>query len=150
MPHVRQLVREGIRQKCEDSGAVPANDVHVSRVYKFDSNQVPAINVFTQGENVLPKTEGRKQPGIVDRKIITHVHIAATAENNLEDVLDGLALLVEDEIMKDPCLGGVAYETRLRMVQIDDDKGADRPLGVLMMVFESMVLTQEGDAATNF
>jgi hypothetical protein len=146
MPHVRQQVRNAIHAACAASGAVAAESVYKSRVHKFDAKQVPAIVVYGRGERIEDGTPGRQQPKVQRRWIRTHVYVGVTANENLEDELDALGLTVENKVFEDPTLGGLAQETRLTSTDTDLSAGADKGFGVLLMVFETLVLTLEGKA----
>lgn len=147
--HVRQQCRNRVTSILEDAdlklGRIEVN-VFESRVYQLEARQLPAVAVYSKNQTVEPR-KARKQPTIQDRFIQTRVVLAVVAEELVENDIDCLALQVENAVAADPTLGGVAHTTFLKGA----DEGflsseTDRPFALLDLLFESHVLTLEGEA----
>lgn len=148
MAHVRQQLRNYATQTLTDAklklGRERVN-VYESRVYQLDSRQLPAIAVYS-GDTNIDSDSNQCAPNLQKRIIQTRTVLAVTADKLVENDLDDLGILVENLLTADPSWGGVAVWTKLVLCQSAYTDETDRPFGLLDLLWESLVITLEGNA----
>lgn len=148
MPHVNQQVRNFITDTLTTAAFMLGPDavkVYESQIYQLNSKQLPAVAV-TSGGQAIETRQARRQPSIQSRDIKVNVACAVIADSLVENDMDSLALMVENRIMLDPTLGGLAVSTYLTSVDPFLSRDGDRPFGILNLTFVCRVLTLEGQA----
>ena len=140
--HVRQQVRSAIVAKVKE---VPdlRKSTFESRVYQLTKDEMPAALVYTESE-ASEKATRQNAPGINKRHIETVVYIFARANENIEDALDDLAELVENKVLEDQTLGGIALETVFVKADLLIGGDPDAPTGASRMSFVTIILTKNG------
>lgn len=135
--HKRQLIREAVKDMLlnqTDAGA----RVYSNRVTAFWNEEVPCISIFTTDEAATPTDLRQKR---YSRKLILNIEIRAEAKENLDDVLDSLALKVEQLIDADLTLNNTAHNVVMTGTDIGFTGEATKPVGVLNLNYEVTYLT---------
>lgn len=145
MTHVRQQVRNAITALVK---TVPelADSTFESRVYPLGKEDLPAALIFTENEAIEDVTKQNQR--VQKRSIETSIYIFARSNDLIENSIDPLAAAVEDVILNDQTLGGVANKTSLSEVNLLIGGEPDAPTGAARLSFISTVLTQQGDGNT--
>lgn len=144
--HVRQQIRNEITKRIKTISALRSS-TYESRVHELNpSRDLPAALVFTEGEMIEPATRQNK-PGIQKRMVQTVVYVFARADELLENSLDAICEGVENVILEDDNLGGIAERTYLEDSSLLIGAEVDAPTGACRMSFITIILTQNGASA---
>jgi len=143
--HVRQQVRNAITALVK---TVPelVDSTFESRVYPLGKEDLPAALIFTENEGIENQTKQNQR--VQKRLIETVVYAFARANDLLENAIDPLAEAIENVVLNDQTLGGVANKTRLSEVNLLIGGEPDAPTGAARISFISTVLTQQGNSST--
>lgn len=145
MTHVRTRLREAFLSRLTGLPLV-GNNVFQSRIYNLREAECPAVCIYTEREDIQNKTPSSRQPAVQMRKIFTSLIIVVNVvELEVENKLDEISLLVENKIFEDPTFDGLAIQTSLLYAEKVITE-VDRPVGMMRLTFESLLLTREGDA----
>jgi len=144
--HVRQQIRNAITQKVKTVSAL-SKSTFESRVHELNAEKdLPAALIFTEGEMIEPATR-QNRPGIQKRMVQTVVYVFARADELLENSLDAICENVENAILEDDNLGGIAERTYLEDSSLLIGAQVDAPTGACRMSFVTIILTQYGASA---
>lgn len=148
LTHPRQLIREKVAALLLDATNA-GKRVWPSRTRHFEARRLPAIGIYTLEDAA---TVADASPRRYDRTVTVVVEILATADDELDNVLDVLAAQVEAVLLADKTLGGVADDSAMGKTSIGfaaADEG-EQPFACLAMEFEADYTTRPGlvDAAT--
>ncbi len=144
MTHVRQQVRNKITEVVNGILSFD-NNVFENRTYELRKEELPAAIIFSGPEIIERATEKHRQPGLQKRKIETSIYVFARSPQNIGDLVDALAVEVEEAIFADPTLGGLAAETIVLDCVTHIDAESDVPVGALRIALQSTVFTREGN-----
>lgn len=146
MSHVRTQLRDAIATALSGLPSLGTN-VFKSRLYNLADGQIPAACVYFMKEDIENISPARVQPSLQRRDIRTAIVIAVKADDGeVEDTLDAVALEVEDKLFEDPTFNRLAVESSLLYAEKSIEE-IDQPLGLMLLVFSSIVITKEGDAS---
>ena len=136
MSHVRQLVRDavvGLLTGATDAGT----EVHTARVYPVGT--LPSIDVNT------PNSENADADiGTMDRqgmRITLSIEIRATSTASVVDALDDIEAQVTAALRADPTLGIGCFDTQWMGSDTDLDESHEKPIGVQVVRYETMLRT---------
>lgn len=142
--HVRTKAREAVvallvGADIADVGA----KVHSGRVHPFGDGQLPAIAVYCRSETIRASS-GRGDAIRRERGIVVVVEIYATANQDLDDVLDTIALAVERALIPDRHLSSLAKNFEPAGTEIGIVEAAQRKTGVARLNFQALIHTLDG------
>lgn len=146
--HVTKQLRDAIKAVLDTVSEV-SGQVFVSRAWKFNFEELPAINLQTDSELITPEVERMKQPSLQRREIRNLVKIIVKDTENTDDTLDVIKLSVENKILSEPQFNGLCVKTNLESCASGVMAGMEEQVAVMVMVFVSVILTREGKAETN-
>ncbi len=89
---------------------ITADRVYPSRFKPFSCRDLPAIGVYALGDDPDHKDSS---PRTYVREMSLVVEAVAQVDDKLDDELDALAEAIEDVMLIDPALGGLAWDTIL-------------------------------------
>lgn len=142
LPHIRKQLRDAMV-----SALMPINEfngrIFPARVYPLAKEEVPAVIIYTEVENLQIPTRQHQQPSIVARNVQIEVYVFARAENILDE-LDALSLKVEEAAFKDYTLGGIANNLILMDTNCIINSKTDTATGAIRMLFVASVMSREG------
>lgn len=146
MSHVRAQIRD--RAVIVLTGlATTGINVFPSRQWPFnrDGSDLPALCVYTIDEEVR-NDEDDFLSHIQTRHITLAVDGCAYAADfdTLDDSLDTIAAEVETAMFADQFLNGLAQGIDLLSSEVKLQDGAERPIGVITIIFRITYLTNEG------
>lgn len=105
--HPRTAIRKGVAALLR--GRTSAGQrVFASRVAPFMARELPAIGVYTTEEDA---DDGETSPRRYTRNPLVVVQIVVESDQDAEDLLDALALEVEQLLLPDPSWGGLADDS---------------------------------------
>lgn len=144
MTHIRQQVRNKITEKVKTVSDLK-NSTFESRVYELAQKDLPAALIFTENELLEKMTVQNK---IQKRMVETVVYLFARSDDHIENALDELSEKVENAILLDQTLGGLAVETFLDNTSLLIGGDPDAPTGASRMSFVTTVVTQQGESGS--
>lgn len=144
LTHPRQAIREKVAALL--LGRTEAGQrVWPSRMRHLSARKLPAIGVYTLEDSAqLADVSPRRY----DRTATVLVECIATADENLDNLLDLLCAQVEAVLLADKTWGGVADDSALTKASVSFarlDDGAE-PFACLALEFEADYTTRPGQA----
>jgi hypothetical protein len=128
--HVRQQIRGALVALLAGLPGVGA--VYGSRVYPVST--LPAVSVFWLGDAVRDDLSTIVQRCEV-RETRYEVRIIARALEGVDDLVDPIALEIEQRVAADPTLGGVAELLEYVEAAVEIEAGAEQPTALFRLVF---------------
>jgi hypothetical protein len=137
MSHVRQQIREAVAGKVDDItdfGTGTAVRVYTDRVHPITT--LPAAKVMTSLDvDAEDDAFGGAGVYVTRRRVTVRIEIRAKAASAIDDTLDALCVKVEEKIMSDDTLGGLAIGTRYQSTETDMDGEAEKPTGLAVITY---------------
>ena len=146
--HVTTQLRNAIKAALETIPGFESGRVFISREWKFNSDELHAINIMSGPEMLKIEAAKMAQPNLQRRRVQNFIMIIDKATDDLDNVLDAVKLPVENKILSTPRFGGLCLNTHLERVEISAVPGMETEFGVMIMGFVSEVMTREGTAET--
>lgn len=128
--HIRQSIRDNIKTTLTGLG-ITGDRVYVNRLYPFIQQVSNGILIYTESEATEYLTMGR--PRSQERTLTLKVEIYAKSTTNLDNLIDDIALEIENALCIDPTRGGVATDTMIMNFDSDFSGDGDSPVGVGML-----------------
>lgn len=143
--HQRQKIREAVVAALR--GATDAADrVHASRFVPWRRAELPAISVYTLGEDVDPES-AQTAPRELARDLELVIQGIVQVGDDVDCRLDDLALQIERAMDADPTFGGVASDSLLTSTEIDFSEEGSRTVGHLGLFYTIAYYTYPADPA---
>ncbi|NDV20827.1 hypothetical protein GO013_15560 [Pseudodesulfovibrio sp. JC047] len=138
MAHVRTQVRDALKDRLSGLPTTSGN-VFKSRGYPITSEKFPALLIYNGPEASEPVDFDDAK----DREFDVIVEAGAFApEDQVDDMLDQIAVEVENAIEADQTLGGLAKSTTLTGSEPDVSIDGEMPFGVLALTFTVNYMTE--------
>lgn len=133
MPHSRQLIRDALVSALVAGGTVAGSRVFPSRYIPIRRSEIPALAVYLNDEDVDP-TSWESAPVLYVREadVVIQGWVEATAGEDIDDLLDDLALEVEDVVAADDNIAGIE-RIRLSSTEKQVTVEGDRLTGILVI-----------------
>lgn len=145
MAHVRKTIREYFGTQLTGLTTTGANAFE-SRVYPMQSAKLPAILIYTTSESSEEQAFSSKR--VQNRTLSVEVEGFVRAISNFDDTLDQIAEEVEEAILDDPTLGGLAINTELESTTANYSGDGEQPVGTIRLTFEVQYRTETGQPGT--
>lgn len=145
MAHMRTQIREAVATALTGLSTTGAN-VYQSRVYAIDSNDLPALRIYTESETSETHSVTGPRPLLRTLQIIVEGVARATAD--VDDVIDQIAAEVEAAIGGSN-LSGLVYDLILTGTELTLSREAEQPTGMVRMTWMTQYRTLENDAETS-
>lgn len=130
---VRRAVRERVKTILE--GRTPAGgSVFVSRSLPDDAEALPAIGVYTTGENVERFNEAPKDYRR-DLSLLIEVKLAGDNDEDLDRKREDFADVIEALIEEDETLGGIVSSLWLTGNEFAESSEGESPLGKISILY---------------
>lgn len=139
MAHERKLIRKAVIAQLVAAGTSAGARVHSSRMSPVDDQQLPAINVFVEDEEV---TNGESAPREIKRVCSIAIMAWARAAADLDDVLDDLAEEIETAMDGDRYFTSTAGGSVLASTEVGLKTDGNRPMGVIQLTYSVTYFTQ--------
>lgn len=140
--HPRQQIREAVKAALVAASTAAGSRVYESRGIPWGMGELPAISVYSLNEQV---DEGSRTtaPRELDRTVNVAVDLVVSvpAQGAVDDVLDALALQVENAMHADRTLGGVASDLMLISTEMGTVEGGQRPIAAAQLVYAVQYFT---------
>jgi hypothetical protein len=150
MSHVRQQIRDEVVTELSSLDPIPFQSVHSTRLYNFRVDQLPALNVYSQGEESEAATMGAALGSNgSNRRNMTRVLLLATecylsVTDDIDDAMDALAVPVET-VLQDTLLDDLVADVQLTTTTFEIDSAGEVPVAVLTLVWRIVYRTLEGE-----
>lgn len=128
--HIRQSIRDNVKTTLTGLG-ITGDRVYANRIYPFLQQVSNGILIYTESEQTEYLTMGR--PRSQERTLTLKVEIYAKSTANLDNLIDDIALEIENALYIDPTRGGVATDTMIMNFDSDFNGDGDSPVGVGML-----------------
>lgn len=125
--HIRQSIRDNVKTTLTGLG-ITGDRVYANRIYPFLQQVSNGILIYTESEPTKYLTMGR--PRSQERTLTLKVEIYAKSTANLDNLIDDIALEIENALYIDPTRGGVATDTMIMNFDSDFNGDGDSPVGV--------------------
>jgi len=125
--HIRQSIRDNVKTTLTGLG-ITGDRVYANRIYPFLQQVSNGILIYTESESTEYLTMGR--PRSQERTLTLKVEIYAKSTANLDNLIDDIALEIENALYIDPTRGGVATDTMIMNFDSDFNGDGDSPVGV--------------------
>jgi len=142
--HARESIRHAIAALMRGTSTAGAN-VFPSRLFSLDESQLPSISVFTTDEsNTETVTKlTLSQPPLVQRDLPVLIEAHAVMDENVEQVLDNLAVEIEKAMAQQIAVDGKNIPARLVSTQTTFSGDSDRQVGVIRLIYAATYATRE-------
>lgn len=144
MKHVRQQVREAFDVALRGLPTTGGN-CYLMRTYPLKESRLPALLIYTPSETVNDISLGDHcQERVIGVAIEAHARGAA-----FDDILDRIAVEVEQAVFNDAGLKALTFETELTETRLDLSSGQDdRRGGILVMSYRVTCMVKAGNPTT--
>jgi len=141
MSHVRKQIRDFFAVALNGLTTTGSN-VFASRVYPLQSENLPAVLVYTTSEDSdeVAFSKQRVQNRVVDVMVEGYVK----AITNFDDTLDQIAREVEEALLDDPTCGGLSQNMILSSTETEYSGDGESPVGTIRMTFQVNYRTVTG------
>ena len=136
--HIRQQIREKFGTTLTGL-TTTGSRVYESRVYPLET--VPALVIYTKSETSEPIVIGTDR--VMSRELSVVVEGYAKATSNFDDTIDTISKEVEEAIMADRTLGGLAKDTYVESTEIEYTGEGEQPVGYVTLTFLTNYYVQE-------
>lgn len=131
--HQRTVIRRAVRDFLKGKTAA-GNMVEATRRDKYRQNELPAIAIYTPADDVDEDSKDTS-PRELKRDLTVRIVGRVKDSERVDDVMDALALEIENVMHADPYLGGVAGDSILRGTEVGIDDEGERPIGVITLTY---------------
>lgn len=138
--HVRQQIREYFGTTLTGLTTTGSN-VYESRVYTLQNNTLPSLVIYTKSEISEPIVIGTDR--VMSRELSVIVEAYCKATSNFDDTIDTISKEVEEAIMADRTLGGLAKDTYVESTEIEYTGEGEQPVGYVTLTFLTNYYVQE-------
>lgn len=143
MAHVRKLIRDNITTALTGLATTGTN-VYQTRVYPLAEHRLPGLAIYTKSEDVEYQT--MTLPRQKARVLTVSVEAYVKALNNYDDVIDTIAVEIENALAADVTRGGYAKDTRVVSFDAQYSGDADQPVAYATFGVEVDYYTEEDDS----
>lgn len=137
--HIRKEIRNATTAALK---AAMTETVVSSRTYPLAPEELPAVLVFTNSEDLTVKTQAR--PRVLERSCELVVECYASDTVSIEDEFDRMCALVEETVFADSVLKALTKGLSLTQITSDVSEKGDQTIGVIRLTFSAVYYTREG------
>lgn len=137
--HIRKEIRDSTTAALK---AAMTETVVSSRTYPLAPEELPAVLVFTNSEELTVKTQAR--PRVQERACELVIECYARETVAIEDEFDRMAEKVEEVVFADAALRALTKSLSLTHIESDVSEKGDQTIGVIRLVFTATYYTREG------
>lgn len=145
MSHVRKQIRDYFASQLSGETAAGTR-VFASRIYPIATDKLPAVLVYASTEESEETAFSKSR--VQDRTVGVVVEGYVKAKTTFDDDLDNLARQVEETILDDPSLGGLAKDTTLATTEAEYSGDGETPVGTIRLTFQVNYRTVTGTPGT--
>jgi hypothetical protein len=140
MNHIRQQIRDAVKTALTGLSTTGAN-VFDSRVYELNDAELPALRIFTNGEDVEIESMGLSR---LHKRTLELVVEACVKQNGVfDDTLDAIIKEIEVALAANQGAGGAKW-IQLQKIEVELAGEGEKPAGVGRMTFQVPYITALG------
>lgn len=132
--HVRKQFRQAVALVVTGLATTGAN-VFQSRAYRLDANQLPALRVYTEGEEAQPLTI--HTPEVRQRTVTIVVAGVQKKLDTLEDTLDAISAEVEAALSSVVTVGAQKVPLVYLGTEVSVEDEGDFPTGEIQLRYQA-------------
>lgn len=133
MPHARQEIRDALVANLIAGATVAGSRVYASRYLPLRRNETPALAVYLNDEDIdADSWESAPVLYVREPEVVIQGWVEATVGEDIDDLLDDLALEVEDIVAADDNVAGIE-RIRLASTSKEVTTDGDRLMGVVLI-----------------
>ncbi len=137
MTHPRKEIRDKIVSLLVGKTDASSN-IFPSRVHPVEEQTLPSIQVYANSEG---SEIWQEAPREYERKLSLSIQITAKADDALEDVLDQIAIQVEDVLRQDHTLGELCRDVILTGTELTLNQNGDNLIGSCNVTYDVLYYT---------
>lgn len=145
MSHVRKQIRDYFETQLTGL-TTTGSDVYASRVYSLTNAKLPAVLIYTQTESAQEQAFSSKRIQTRVLEVICEGYVRAL--DTYDDLLDTIAVEIEEAILDAPELGGLAVNTELTGTEVAFSGDGEQPVGTVRLTFAVQYRTESGSPET--
>ena len=127
MAHVRQQIRDAVVVAVTNLTTTGSN-VFRSRVFPLESAKLPALAVYTKSETI--EYETMNFPRSTNRTLNLGVEAFVKSSNNFDNLLDNIAVEVEEALTTNATLQNLVKDTRIASFEADYSGDGETTIGI--------------------
>lgn len=127
MAHVRQQIRDAVVVAVTNLTTTGSN-VFRSRVFPLESAKLPALAVYTKSESI--EYETMNFPRSTNRTLNLGVEAFVKSSNNFDNLLDNIAVEVEEALTTNATLQNLVKDTRIASFEADYSGDGETTIGI--------------------
>ena len=127
MAHVRQQIRDAVVIAVTNLTTTGSN-VFRSRVFPLESAKLPALAVYTKSESI--EYETMNFPRSTNRTLNLGVEAFVKSSNNFDNLLDNIAVEVEEALTTNATLQNLVKDTRIASFEADYSGDGETTIGI--------------------
>jgi hypothetical protein len=149
--HQRREIREAVKAQLLGTAApvtyatAAGARVYETRMTPFREIELPAIAIYALEET---SADEGKAPRELKRKLTLEIVAAATATDDVDDVLDGLAQEIECAMNSDETFGSKASDSVLTDTQMAVETTGKKPIGMVALTYDVTYYTDVDSCCT--
>lgn len=146
MAHLRKQIRDNIITAVTGL-TTTGTKVFNHRAYPLGSNKLPGICVYTQDESTV--YQSISPPRSVMRTLTVVIEAYVKATSGYDDIIDQIALEVEEAVTADVTRGGLAKDTRVTGFTSEVSADGEQPACVGIIQLQVIYCMAENDPETS-
>lgn len=140
--HQRQIIREAVKTALLNATAA-ADRVFETRIVPWRRLELPALAIYTLQEGAEDRSTAPRE---LTRTMQLAIEAAVKQSSNVDDAMDAISLEIEKVMHADETFGGVAGDSVLTSTELDVMEEADRPVGLVRLVYTVTYYTHAPEA----
>lgn len=147
MSHARKQIRDAVVALLQDLDTT-ANRVYASRLYSLEESELPSVSVFTTdtgNDEVVTRVTQNK---LFQRECPVVIEGHALADENVDDVLDQIALEVEVAMSAPIVVGSRTLPAQLKSTSKELIGDHEAQVGIVRLTYLATYVTSESTPDT--
>ena len=145
MAHVRKNIRDNVATTLTGLTTTGSN-VFKTRLFPLGEAKLPALCIYTKTENITYPTISPPRTQVRELEVIVEAYIKGT--DAVDDMLDVIAVEVEEAIYTDLTRGGYAKDTQVTDFEADYTADGEQSVGMGRFTIAITYATVENDIET--
>ena len=142
MAHVRKNIRDKVTTTLTGL-TTTGSRVFQTRLFPLATAKLPGLCIYTRSETTEYATVGRPRTQIRELEVLVEAYVKGTA--SLDNMLDTIAVEIEEALYTDVTRGGYAKDTQITSFEVDYDGEGDQSVGVARFTISVTYATVEND-----
>jgi hypothetical protein len=145
MAHVRKQIRDALVTELTGLTTTGSN-VFRSRIYPLEKTKLPCLCIFTKSETTEFDTMTISRSTARNLEVMVEAYVKETA--NYDNLLDTIAVEVEEALAADVTLGGLSKDVQVTAFEAEYSGDGEQPVAVGRFTVAVAYRTAENDVET--